>query len=97
MDTGSARTIFAADVVSKLRITPAPDDVLYIIRGVGGTEVVFARQIDFIQIGERQLPQFEVEIGNMDYGFNIQGILGMDFLQRSKSILNLATLEINFM
>ncbi len=96
VDTGSARTIFSADVVSKLHITPAPDDVLYIIRGVGGTEVVFSRKIDSIQIGERSLSLFEIQIGGMNYGFEIQGILGMDFLQKSKAIVNLATLEMAF-
>ena len=96
VDTGSARTIFAADVVANINITPAPDDILYTIRGVGGTEVVFSRQVDYVQLGERQLSHFEIEVGGMDYGFDIQGILGMDFLQQAGVILNLAALEITF-
>ena len=96
IDTGSARTIFAADVVSRIHITPAPDDVLYAIRGVGGTEVVFTRQVDKLQVGDRQLSQFEIEVGGMDYGFEINGILGMDFLQQARAILNLAELSIDF-
>lgn len=96
VDTGSARTVFAEDIASSLKITPTPNDVLYLIRGVGGTEVVFSRQIDSIQVGEQQLFPFEIEIGGMDYGFDINGILGMDFLQQAKAALNLATLEMAF-
>ncbi len=68
IDTGSARTIFAFDVVSGIQIIPAPEDTLYAIRGVGG----------------------------MDYGFDIQGILGMDFLRQSRAVLSLAELSLDF-
>lgn len=56
VDTGSASTILAADVVSSVQIIPLPGDVLHTIWGVGGTEVVFMRQTDFLQVGERSLP-----------------------------------------
>jgi len=49
-------------------------DVLYTIRGVGGTEAVFSRRIDRLQLGDREVVDFEVEIGGMDYGFEINGI-----------------------
>jgi hypothetical protein len=32
----------------------------------------------------------------MDYGFEINGILGMDFLIRAKAIINLAKMRIDF-
>lgn len=66
IDTGSSRTIFAADMLSAIHLTPAVDDTLYIIRGVGGTEVVFSRQVDYVQLGECQVIGFEIEIGGMD-------------------------------
>lgn len=75
IDTGSARSIFSADTVSSIQIAPAPDDVLIVIRGIGGTEVVFTRLVDYIQLGERRLSLFEIEVGSMDYGLDIQGIL----------------------
>jgi predicted aspartyl protease len=96
IDTGSARTILAADFVAAIGISPAPSDVLYSIRGVGGTEVVFSRKIDFIQVGERRLSDFVIEVGGMDYGFEIDGILGMDFLCQGKAVLDLAQLTIEF-
>jgi len=57
---------------------------------------VFSRKIDYIQIGEKQLEQFEIEVGGMDYGFEIHGILGMDFLRSTGAIINLHELKIDF-
>jgi len=35
VDTGSATTILAADLVASINIFPLPDDLLFTIRGVG--------------------------------------------------------------
>lgn len=96
VDTGSASTIFAADVVATIEITPLPDDVLHAIRGIGGTEVVFSRVVDYVQVGERRLANLEIEVGGMDYGFEINGILGMDFLTKVGAIINLRDMHIDF-
>ncbi len=56
-----------------------PEDTLHVIRGVGGTELVFSRCMDYLQVGTQRLSDFETEIGGMDYGFGINGILGMIF------------------
>ncbi len=37
-----------------------------------------------------------VEIGGMEYGFAINGILGMDYLTRVGAIINLSTLALEF-
>jgi hypothetical protein len=96
VDTGSATTILAADVVAPIAIVPSPQDTLYTIRGIGGTEVAFARRLDCLSLGERHLPNFEIEIGGMDYGFEINGILGTDFLISVGAIINLRELKIEF-
>ena len=96
IDTGSASTIFASDRLLALGITPSPEDVLHTIRGVGGTEVVYLRQVDSLKIGERSISNFEVEVGGMDYGFDINGILGMDFLTQSGATINLQKMHIDF-
>ncbi len=96
IDTGSATTILAADIVASIQIVPSPQDILYAIRGIGGSEVVFNRRVDYLQVGECSLRDFEVEIGGMDYGFEINGILGMDFLARAEAIINLREMKIEF-
>jgi hypothetical protein len=38
---------------------------------------------------------FDIEVGAMDYGFEINGIVGMDFLVKGQFLINLAQLEAN--
>ena len=96
IDTGSASSIFSADIVEQIQIVPSPQDTLQVIRGIGGTEVVFKRRVDFLELGEFRLPNFEIEVGGMDYGFKIHGILGMDFLIGSGAIINLKIKQVQF-
>jgi len=58
--------------------------------------VVFTRVVDRVQVGHRAVEQCEVEIGGMDYGFEINGILGMDFLTCTGAIINLHRLQLEF-
>jgi predicted aspartyl protease len=96
VDTGSATTILAAREVARIGIVPESSDMLYVIRGVGGVETVFTRQVEYLSVGQRRVPGFEIEVGGMDYGFEINGILGMDFLLRTGAILNLRELSLEF-
>jgi predicted aspartyl protease len=96
VDTGSATTILAADIVASIQILPVDSDNLYTIRGVGGNEFVFARHVDYLKIGERHLSHFEIKIGEVDYGFGINGVLGMDFMLRTGAIINLKHQTIEF-
>jgi predicted aspartyl protease len=96
VDTGSASTILAADAVMQAGIEPEMPDILYTIRGVGGSETVFTRRIDRLQVGEQGITDFEIEVGGMDYGFEINGILGMDFMLSAGAIINLHQLSIEF-
>ncbi len=96
VDTGSGSTILAAEVMSQIGLVPQSEDMLYLIRGVGGVEAVFTRQIDYLQIDQHRLPQFEIEIGGMDYGFEINGILGMDVLLAAGALIKLQELQLEF-
>ncbi|HPR54005.1 MAG TPA: retropepsin-like aspartic protease [Deltaproteobacteria bacterium] len=96
IDTGSGTTILAADIVSVINIAPSPEDTLFTIRGVGGNEVVFSRRVEALCVGEQRITDFEVEIGGMDYGFEVNGILGMDYLISSGAVINLRAMELAF-
>jgi predicted aspartyl protease len=96
VDTGSATTLLAADIVATIGIVPLPQDVLHTLRGVGGTEVVFTRHLDALQVSGCRLTDFEIEVGGMDYGFAMHGILGMDFLTRAGAMINLREMTIAF-
>jgi hypothetical protein len=96
VDTGSASTILSADQVASLDLVPEPTDVLKLIQGVGGTEAVFTRRVDHLQVDEQHLRGFEIEVGGLDYGFAINGILGMDFLTQTRAIIDLNKLQLHF-
>jgi hypothetical protein len=89
LDTGSAGSIFSADALLALDLVPEPLDTLKRIRGVGGIEFVFTKTVDRLTAGELTLDDFEIEVGALDYGFPVQGILGVDFLAQAESLLDL--------
>lgn len=96
VDTGSATTMLSTDVVAQIGIVPELHDVLHVVRGVGGTEVVFSRCVDRLQVGPRAVEQFEIEVGGIDEAFDINGVLGLDFLLHTGAVINLGTLQLGF-
>ncbi|MBO0994864.1 retropepsin-like aspartic protease [Bacillus sp. SD088] len=94
LDTGSAGTIFNADVVGEIGVEPEKNDIVDMIRGVGGVEYVYVKIFDHIHFGNIRQENFEVEIGNMDYGMDIDGILGFDFIKASNLIIDTKELSV---
>ncbi len=89
IDTGSAKSILSADILEPLGISPGRNDRLKRVRGIGGTEIVYEKKMDLITIAQCEIPKFTIQIGAMNYGFNINGILGMDFLKRSRATIDI--------
>ncbi|KAA3660910.1 MAG: hypothetical protein DWQ04_18065 [Chloroflexi bacterium] len=89
IDTGSAGTVFNTDLVSQIGLVLETNDIIRRIRGVGGSEFVFTKIVDQISLGDLQVEKFEIEVGAMAYGFEIGGIIGMDFLTSVGAIIDL--------
>jgi len=94
VDTGSATTLLSIDSVAPLGIHPETTDSIRRIRGVGGVEYVFSRQVDAISIAGHDVSSLEIEFGGLDYGFKMNGILGLDVLLRASAVLDLKSLTI---
>ena len=94
IDTGSTGTIFSIDKVADAGIKPEPYDPVREIRGVAGTEFVFIKQVDRLTLGEFEINNFDIEVGAMEYGIEINGIIGLDFLLKVKAKVDLEKLEI---
>ncbi|WP_281284909.1 retropepsin-like aspartic protease [Cohnella terricola] len=92
MDTGSSSTILKLDIVEEIGLTVELDDVLGTISGVGGSEFVFFKTVDAIEVNGFKVEDFKVDIGTMDYGIDIDGIVGMDFLLKAKGIIDMSEL-----
>lgn len=88
LDTGASVSIFDSDELEKIGIFVEPDDPIHEVRGVGGVELVIAKCLDEIQVEELTLKNFCVDMGPMDYGFPINGLLGSDFLAQTGAIID---------
>lgn len=89
IDTGSAGSVFKMDKVDELGITIEDDDTIDTISGVGGVEFVYNKNISGISIGNLEVRDFTIEVGVMNYGFEINGIIGMDFMRGVGAIIDL--------
>ena len=61
VDTGSASTILAADILVRIGIEPSPEDTLHTIRGIGGIEVGCLRKVDFLEVGENKVTDLRLK------------------------------------
>jgi hypothetical protein len=77
------------DIVEKIGLIDEAGDTIYRISGVGGSEFVFLKVIDSLKIGNLEVNDFTIEIGAMDYGFELDGIVGLVFLKKVGEIIDL--------
>lgn len=97
VDTGSVSTIFATEKVALIGLQVEPNDEIFIVRGVGGIESVVSKTISAITVeADVRIENFRVEVGAMDYGFDLDGIVGLDFLECVGAVLDIANVEIIF-
>ncbi|UQZ34354.1 hypothetical protein C2I18_13000 [Paenibacillus sp. PK3_47] len=94
LDTGSVSTLLNADIVQEIGMVPEGNDIVDIIRGVGGVEYVYTKCLDLIIVDEAILKDFQVEIGNMDYGMEIDGVLGFNFLKQARSVIDTGEMQL---
>ncbi|RLC12961.1 MAG: hypothetical protein DRI57_17165 [Deltaproteobacteria bacterium] len=94
IDSGSAGTVFDVDELAKIDLLPELNDVICTVFGIGGTEFVVEKNIDQISLMSLELKNFPIEIGSVDYGFEMKGILGFNFLVRTKAVIDLGQLRI---
>jgi predicted aspartyl protease len=69
IDTGSAGTIFNANVVDEIGVVPEENDTVDTIRGVGGVEYVYVKNFERITLGEKN--KSFLLIGRICFAFNV--------------------------
>lgn len=93
IDTGSANSIFSRQIVAQIGILISHEDVRHRVSGVGGSEVVWPKRVEFIRLGDAisgpVIRNAVIEVGTMEYGFSLQGILGMDILRHIGATIDL--------
>ena len=94
LDSGSAGTLFPFDIFRKEGIQPPSDARIREMTGIGGgVESVVEFCVDVLVVGELNATNFIVQVGNTDYGYEFDAILGFDFLLEARAILDFARME----
>jgi len=93
VDTGSATTLLSAEVALELGLEPELGDNIQTMRGIGGKEFVYEKSIDKLTIEFATIQNYTIQIGDMDYGMDINGIVGSDFLMATKTIIDMGAKE----
>lgn len=89
LDTGSASTIISTEIAIDLGLGPSPEDQLLRIQGVGGSEYVYEKNIDKVKLEATVVSNLKIDVGAMNYGFDIDAILGMNFLMAAGLIIDI--------
>ena len=88
IDTGSATSLFSVDYLFEYGIEPEPTDRIRRMTGIGGEEFVFEKLIDKLSIDNLIAEHPVIQVGAMDYGFHINGIIGSNILLQTNARIN---------
>ncbi len=55
---------------------------------------MFTKRLDKVSLDTVSVNNLIVQVGRMDYGFRIQGIIGMDFLLRVGAIIDFGKMNL---
>ncbi len=94
LDTGSSGTVFKTHDLEKLGVGLLPTDPLLFLQGIGGEEALVEKSIEALQVGSLIVAPFKIQMGAVNYGIPMDGILGLDFLLRTQAVIDLDALEL---
>ena len=96
IDTGAVHTIISADAVADIGIFFQDGDKLISMKGIGGTEYSFRKEVESICFDAIEINQIKLDFGTLE-GFDINGLIGLDILLVNGFIINLndLTLEVS--
>jgi aspartyl protease len=95
IDSGSGTCLFKTDDLAKIGIFIISTDKLEYMRGIGGEEVVISKLVSSLSVGNMTVNPFTIQIGALDYGMQIDGILGVDFLLKTGAKIDFENLMIS--
>ena len=88
IDTGSSSSLFNIDKLLDKGLGAMQTDIIVEMVGIGGTEHVFQREINAVKIAMCHIANPTVQFGEMDYGFEIDGIIGADLLSQICAVID---------
>jgi predicted aspartyl protease len=94
VDTGSAATVFKTDILLEMGYEFDRTSRIRNLVGIGGEEAVVETTIEEVQVGSLRVAPMKIQIGALEYGFEMDGLLGLDFLLKTRAIVNLDSLTL---
>ncbi|MCF8567739.1 aspartyl protease family protein [Alicyclobacillus tolerans] len=91
IDTGAVRSILHVDAVEPLDINPSPTDPISRMYGIGGDDFSFRKQMEQVVFAGVALDDMMLDFGRIE---GINGLIGLDILQRGKFIIDLESLKV---
>ncbi len=95
LDTGSGGSVFRTHDLEDIGVMLERSDQLRFLTGIGGQEPVIEKRIDRIEVGNLSLSPYTIELGAVQYGYNIRGVLGMAFLLHVGATINFRDLTLS--
>lgn len=89
IDTGSSSTVISIDTALEIGLKPEPTDIINSVQGIGGSESVIEKVVDSIRLDNASVKDFHIQIGAMDYGIELEAIIGLDLLTRCGATIDL--------
>lgn len=92
IDTGSATTLINADY-----ILLDGNEKIKNAQGIGGYERILVKNFEALDLNDISLKNISLSIGDMDYGIDIDLLIGLDILKILNASINIKsmTLELN--
>jgi hypothetical protein len=94
LDTGSATTVIRVDHALELGLAFESSHSIRRMYGVGGTELVYRHHLDSMLVDDLLRSSALVDVGDLQYGFELDGILGLDFLTANQAVIDLKTMTL---
>lgn len=95
IDTGAAETIISTDVVDDIGMYAELGDKIITFYGVGGSQhTSFAKVVDKIKLGDKELDNLKIDFGIIDNYGEINGLIGLDILMKLEIVIDLKNLVI---
>ncbi|NQZ05545.1 MAG: hypothetical protein HRT35_00150 [Algicola sp.] len=88
IDSGAASSLFNIEKLFENGLGVDKNDIICEMIGIGGTEYVIQRQIHSAQIAQSTVVKPTVQFGEMDYGFDIEGLIGADILRDMGAVID---------
>lgn len=91
IDTGSATTLINSDYI---RLDGTEE--LIDIHGVGGYEAVLLKNFENFSIADQLIKNITLTVGDLDYGIDIDLLIGLDLLKILNADINIKNMTLCF-